>query len=124
MKKIQTKEQLCEFILDNLKDGARALIGTVGHTAIASNLITAALELSAAKMVAKSDMSSYWKFATISALAGHAASLGKESLKVAMDCSKAEKKVDDSVEETMREDVEDFANNANLSDDPDITVVE
>lgn len=112
-----------EFLMDNLKDASKALIGTIGHTAVISNLVTAALELSAAKMVAKSDMSSYWKFATISALAGHAASLGKESLKVVQECSKADKKVDEITDEAMREAVEESTEDEeDLNDDPDIKV--
>lgn len=116
-----------EFIMGNLKDASKALIGTIGHTAVISNLVTAALELSAAKMVAKSDMSSYWKFATISALAGHAASLGKESLKVVQECSKANKKVDEITDEALKEAVEESAEedwDENLNEDPDITVAE
>ena len=125
MENTAKKVDVGEFIMGNLKDASKALIGTIGHTAVVSNLITAALELSAAKMVAKSDMSSYWKFATISALAGHAASLGRESLKVVQECSKAEKKVDEITDEAMKEAVEESTEDEeDLNDDPDITVSE
>ena len=125
MENTAKKVDFGEFLMDHLKDGSKALIGTIGHTAVVSNLITAALELSAAKMVAKSDMSSYWKFATISALAGHAASLGRESLKVVQECSKAEKKVDEITDEAMKEAVEESTEDEeDLNDDPDITVSE
>ena len=125
MENTAKKVDFGEFFMDHLKDGSKALIGTIGHTAVVSNLITAALELSAAKMVAKSDMSSYWKFATISALAGHAASLGRESLKVVQECSKAEKKVDEITDEALKEAVEESTEDEeDLNDDPDITVSE
>lgn len=125
MENTAKKVDFGEFFMDHLKDGSKALIGTIGHTAVISNLVTAALELSAAKMVAKSDMSSYWKFATISALAGHAASLGRESLKVVQECSKAEKKVDEITDEALKEAVEESTEDEeDLNDDPDITVSE
>lgn len=125
MENTQKKVDFGEFLMDNLKDASKALIGTIGHTAVISNLVTAALELSAAKMVAKSDMSSYWKFATISALAGHAASLGKESLKVVQECSKADKEMDEFIDEAVNEVAEEpTEDEEDLNDDPDITVSE
>ena len=112
------------------KAAADLAFGTIAHATILSNFTIAALELSAAKAVAKSEMGSFWKCMTVLALGSHASELVKKSWDELKAANKASEEVSAVINSNWDGDSEESSDSAesedkeDLNDDPDITVSE